>query len=241
MLRTALLLPLAAFSLLATQDPQPAAAVNTALVPQPRDAGWRQRHDQINAVVREHAGAVDLVFVGDSITQSWEGGGKAVWAEFYGKRRAANLGISGDRTEHVLWRLDNGNLDGIKPKVAVVMIGTNNFGHGTNSAEQILAGVRAVVAKIRAKSPTTKVLLLDIFPRGETFNPMRGGILQVNQALQRLDDGENVVCLQIGHRFVEDDGTISKEVMPDYLHLTEDGYRRWAEAIEPTLARLLGS
>lgn len=239
MLRSAVLLPLAALSLIAAQDPKPAAAVNSAIVPQPRDGGWMQRHDQINAVVREHKGAVDLVFVGDSITQGWEGGGKKVWEEFYGERRAVNLGISGDRTEHVLWRLDNGNLDGITPKVAVVMIGTNNFGHGTNDAAQILAGVRAVVASIRARSPTTKVLLLDIFPRGETFNPMRGGILQVNQALQRLHDGDNIVCLQIGHRFIEDDGSISKSVMPDFLHLTPDGYRRWAEAIEPTLARLL--
>ena len=241
MLRTALLLPFTVLSFLAPQDPKPAPAVNSALVPQPREGGWMRRHEQINAVVREHAGAVDLVFVGDSITQGWEGAGKSVWVEHYGERRAVNLGISGDRTEHVLWRLDHGNLDGIAPKVAVVMIGTNNFGHGTNDAAEILAGVRAVVARIRAASPTTKVLLLDIFPRGETFNPMRGGILQVNQALQRLHDGNDVVCLQIGHRFIEDDGTIQKSVMPDFLHLTEDGYRRWAAAIEPTLVQMLGS
>ena len=213
---------------------------NTAIVPAER-AGWHlERHQKINEIIETNRGRIDLVFVGDSITQSWEGPGKAVWDEHYGKRRAANLGISGDRTEHVLWRLDHGNLDGIEPKVAVVMIGTNNFGHRKNNAEEILAGVRAVVQKIRDKSESTKVLLLDIFPRGEKFNEMRGGIAQVNQALRRQHDGEHVFFLPIGHHFIEDDGTIKKDIMPDFLHLSPEGYRRWADAIEPTMARLLG-
>jgi lysophospholipase L1-like esterase len=219
---------------------EPAPAPNTAIVPEARDGDHRERHERINALVRARAGDVDLVFIGDSITQSWEGDGQAIWAERYGPRKAINLGISGDRTEHVLWRLDHGNLDGIAPKVAVVMIGTNNFGHETHTPAQILEGVRAVVAKIRAKSPSTKVLLLDIFPRGERFNAMRGGILQVNQALAWLHDGERVFFLPIGARFVQPDGSISKAVMPDALHLSTEGYRRWADAIEPTLVRLLG-
>jgi beta-glucosidase len=230
------LLPSLAFA----QDEGP-VQVNTAAHPAARDGWHLQRHEQINQKVAEHRGACDLIFVGDSITQGFEGAGKEVWAERYAARRALNLGISGDRTEHVLWRFEHGNLDGIAPKVAVVMIGTNNFGHGTHSPAQVLAGVRAVVESLRAKSPTTKILLLGIFPRGEGFNEMRGQILQVNQALARLDDGEHLHFLDIGRVFVEDDGSIQKDVMPDFLHLSPEGYRRWAAAIEPTLARLLGA
>jgi len=229
-----------ALALAAVAVAQESPPSNTAVVPAARDGRHMARHLAINERVQAHAGAVDLVFVGDSITQAWEDAGKDVWAKFYGERRALNLGISGDRTEHVLWRLDHGNLDGITPKVAVVMIGTNNFGHHEHTPAQVLEGVRAVVAKIHEKSPTTVVLLLDIFPRGPAFNEMRGGITQVDQALQRLHDGKSVVFLRIGHHFIEDDGTIRKDVMPDYLHLTPAAYQRWAEAIEPTLAHLMG-
>lgn len=209
-------------------------------MPVPRGADWLVRHEKINAEVKAHRDACDLVFIGDSITQSWEGGGKDVWAKRYAARKAVNLGISGDRTEHVLWRFENGNLEGITPKLAVVMIGTNNFGHGTSQPEQVLEGVHAVVARLRERAPATSILLLGIFPRGEHMNPMRGNILQVNQALARLHDGEHVHFLDIGSTFVEDDGSIGKDVMPDALHLTPEGYRRWADAIEPTVARLLG-
>ncbi|MGE3173439.1 MAG: platelet-activating factor acetylhydrolase IB subunit [Planctomycetota bacterium] len=219
------------------QDRQPQD--NPAVVPAERDGNHRARHERINAEVQAHQGACDLIFVGDSITQGWEGKGKEVWAERYGARRALNLGIGGDRTEHVLWRFAHGNLDGIAPKVAVVMIGTNNLGHGSSNAEQTLAGVQRIVAELRARTPTTRVLLLGIFPRGERFNAMRGDILQINQALRRLHDGEHVHFLDIGHVFVEDDGAITPEIMPDALHLSPAGYRRWAEAMEPTLQRLL--
>src|SRR5262249_2849509 len=112
---------------------------NDAVVPAPRDANWMKRHDSFNERVKQ--GNVDLIFIGDSITQGWEGespkGGKKIWEEFYGKRNAVNLGIGGDRTQHVLWRLDHGNIENIKPKLAVLMIGTNNS--STNTSEQIAA------------------------------------------------------------------------------------------------------
>ena len=151
-----------------------------------------------------------------------------------------NLGISGDRTQHVLWRLDNGNVKNISPKVAVVMIGTNNSGEGRNTAEEMIDGVTAVVDKLHAKLPKTKVLLLDIFPRGQRINAQRGKILQVNQVLSRLDKRPNVTFLRIGQKFISADGSIAKDIMPDFLHLTPKGYAIWAEAIEPTLARLMG-
>ncbi len=214
-------------------------ATGASTTPQPRDGWHAARHQAINDDVASRAGDVDLVFVGDSITQGWEAAGKPVWDQYYAARHAANLGISGDRTEHVLWRLDHGNLEGIVPRVAVVMIGTNNIGHGTHDTAEVLAGVRSVVKRIRSRSPDTRVLLLDIFPRGRTFNAGRGRILQINQALSKLHDGEAVVFLPIGSTFIEADGSISEDIMPDALHLSEMGYRRWAEAIEPTLTRML--
>jgi lysophospholipase L1-like esterase len=216
-----------------------ALAAGSAVEPTPRDGWHAQRHADINAKVAAAAGEVDLVFVGDSITQGWEAAGADVWKKHYEDRKAINLGISGDRTEHVLWRLDNGNLEGITPKVAVVMIGTNNIGHGTHGNAEVLAGVQQVVRRIREVSPSTKVLLLDIFPRGFQFNEDRGRIAQINQALARMHDGVGVNYLPIGHVFLEDDGSISPGIMPDALHLTPEGYRRWARAMEPTLTKLL--
>lgn len=210
---------------------------NDALVPVPREGGWMNRHNAMNERIKK--GNVDLVFIGDSITQGWEGGGKKVWAEFYEKRNAVNLGIGGDRTQHVLWRLDNGNLAGVSPKLAVLMIGTNNS--GSNSSEQIAAGVEAIVKKVRTKSPTTKVLVLAIFPRGAGPDDGRrktnGG---ANQLIAKLADGENVHFLDIGPKFLAEDGTLSKEIMPDLLHLNEKSYRIWAESIEPQVAKLMG-
>ena len=124
-------------------------------------ATWMARHQAINA--RAKQGHIDLIYVGDSIVQNYATQGKDTWDRYYAPRNALNLGMSGDRTEHVLWRLDHGNIDGIAPKLAIVMIGQNNGGH--NTAEEIGAGVIAVVQKIRAKLPTTKILLLAIFPR----------------------------------------------------------------------------
>lgn len=212
---------------------------STATTPTQRDGWHAQRHQAINQVVAKAHGDVELVFIGDSITQAWEGAGQSVWDASYGNRSAVNLGISGDRTEHVLWRLDHGNLEGISPKVAVVMIGTNNIGHQKHTTAEVLAGVQAVVRRIRELSPQTTVLLLDIFPRGAAFNIDRGRVLQVNQALARLHDGKHVVFLPIGHVFLEDDGSIDPAIMPDGLHLTTAGYTRWRDAIEPTLRSML--
>ena len=207
---------------------------HSAVIAMPRQGGWMRRHESFNERVRQ--GGVDLIFVGDSITQGWEGRGRDVWAKYYGSRRAVNLGIGGDRTQHVLWRLDHGNVDGISPKAAVVMIGTNNSGGNGN---EIVDGVTAVVETLRAKLPETKILLLAIFPRGERFNERRGKILQVNQTIQKLDDGEFVFYLDFGHSFLEKDGSLSREIMPDFLHLSPKGYEIWASSIEAALAGLL--
>ena len=196
-----------------------------------------KRHESFNTRVAK--GDVDLVFIGDSITQGWEGRGKGVWEKFYGKRNSVNLGIGGDRTQHVIWRLDNGNLKDITPKAAVIMIGTNNS--GSNSSKEIADGVRAIVKQIRAKSPKTQILLLGVFPRGTNNEDKRRQVNEgANKILSKLDNGKYVHYLDIGSKFLEKNGTLTREIMPDLLHLSEKGYTIWAESIETKLAKLLG-
>ncbi len=213
------------------------APKHAAVTPAPREGGWMQRHESFNRRVKQ--GNVDLIFIGDSITQGWEGAGRKVWEEFYSKRNAVNLGIGGDRTQHVLWRLENGNIDNIAPKLAVVMIGTNNS--GDNTSQEIADGVEAIVKKLRAKLPSTKVLVLGIFPRGADNNDKRRQVnIGANKRLAELADGEMVHYLDIGPAFLSDAGTLSREIMPDLLHLSEKGYRLWAESIESKVAELMG-
>lgn len=208
-----------------------------AVTPMPRDAKWMQRHELINS--RAVPGQVDLLFIGDSITQGWEGAGKQAWEKFYGGRKAMNAGIGGDRTQHVLWRLDNGNVKGIAPKVAVVMIGTNNA--GANEPAETAAGIEAIVRSLRQKLPGTKVLVLGVFPRGATpDDKLRKKNAAVNEIVAKLDDGKDVFFLDIGPKFLAADGTLAKEIMPDLLHLSPRGYEIWAESIEPKLKELLG-
>lgn len=212
------------------------AEKHDAIRPVPREGGWMKRHESMNERVAK--GNVDIVFIGDSITQGWEGRGKNVWAKFYGERNAVNLGIGGDRTQHVIWRLQNGNLKGISPKAAVIMIGTNNS--GSNSPEQIAEGVTEIVEILRNQTPKTKILILGTFPRGATKDDARRIVNEKsNQIVAKLADDSNIHYLDIGSNFLNDDQTLSKEIMPDLLHLSEQGYQIWAESIESALADLL--
>jgi beta-glucosidase len=205
--------------------------------PVPREAGWMKRFEQIND--RAKQGQVDLILIGDSITQGWDGAGKGVWQTYYGSRQAMNAGIGGDRTQHVLWRMDHGNLDGLAPKLAVVMIGTNNA--RDNEPKDTAAGVTAIVRELREKLPNTKVLLLAIFPRGESPNDaLRQKNEAVNKIIKNLDDGSMVRYLDIGDKFLDSSGTLSREIMPDLLHLSPKGYEIWAKSIEPEVSQVLG-
>jgi lysophospholipase L1-like esterase len=207
-----------------------------SITPAPRaDAWWQQRHEGMNARVKQ--GHVDLVMIGDSITHGWEGAGKDVWNRYYANRNAVNLGIGGDGVEHVLWRLDHGNIDGISPKLAVVMIGTNNC---KSPAGKIAEGNKLIVDKLRAKLPQTKVLVLAIFPRADQPEEVRQNLAKTNQIISKLADGKMVFYLDIGPKLLEADGTLSREVMPDLLHPNAKGYKLWAEAIEPSVAKLMG-
>jgi lysophospholipase L1-like esterase len=199
-------------------------------------ANFLKRHESFLEIAKK--GNVDVLFLGDSITDGWRGSGKAVWAKNFEPLKAANFGIGGDRTQHVLWRIVNGELEGIKPKVAVLMIGTNNT--RGDKAEDIADGVATIVKTIRTKSPETKVLLLAVFPRGKTIpNPLNDKIIQINKIIAKLGDGKNVRYIDIGPRFMEG-GQLPKEIMPDYLHLSPKGYQIWADAMMPLLKTMLG-
>lgn len=218
---------------------------NTAIIPVPRTDRTTNRQTEVLNRAKNAPGDYDIEFIGDSITQGWEGAGKNVWQEFYGKRKCINFGVGGDRTQHVLWRFENGQLDHIKAKVAVVMIGTNNSNYDNsgiedNSTAEILEGVAAIVQQIRTRQPGTKILLFGIFPRSKSFSPQRGKILEINQALAKLDDGKNIFYMDIGAALIEKDGSISTDMMRDYLHPGEAGYKIWADAMEPKLKELLG-
>jgi lysophospholipase L1-like esterase len=213
---------------------------NRCIIPVAREGKWTNRFELLNQRVKEAGDKAEVLFVGDSITQGWEGSGKEVWEHYYAPRHAVNIGISGDRTEHVLWRLDHGNVDTLKPKVAVLLIGVNNIPDEKNSTADILEGVKEVAQKLEDKLPNTKILLLGIFPFRKDFDPLRGKALEIDQALHRWADGERVTFLDFGYKLIEPDGTISKSIMPDALHPNKAGYEIWAKAMEPTLARLLG-
>jgi lysophospholipase L1-like esterase len=194
---------------------------------------------------RAKAGPIGLLFLGDSITERWSNAPQ-VWEKYYGQCQPANFGISGDHTEHVIWRIENGELDGIHPRVVVFMLGTNNT--ASNTAEEIAAADRKIVELIRKKIPETKVLLLAIFPRGPRKNPngsfddgvKRMAIIRAaNAELAKLDDGVHVRFLDITSAFVGPDGKIPHTLMPDQLHPNAAGYEAWAGAIQPLLDSMM--
>ena len=153
-----------------------------------------------------------------------------------------NLGIDGDRTQQVLWRLDHGNIDGISPKLAVLLIGTNNILGA--SVEDIANAIRAIVGRLRTKLPETKILVLGILPRtatnGDKEDDVRRMIAKTNENIALLADNTTVFFLDVGPAFLQKDGTLVKDAfVPDLVHLAPKGYAIWAEAIEPIVAKLM--
>jgi beta-glucosidase len=235
-----------AWKALASADVLLAPTAESSVFPIWREGGWLRRHEQF--VEQARKGNIDLLFVGDSITDFWRSRGKAVWDKYYGNLRAANFGISADRTQHVLWRLDNGEIDGLKPKAVVLMIGTNNTGFERdgltprNTPEQAADGVKAVVADLRKRLPDSKILLLAVFPRSHLpTDPARLQVQEINRRIAGLGDGDHVRYLDIGDRFLTKDGVLEKDIMPDYLHPSVRGYEIWAQAIQQPLSEMLGS
>jgi beta-glucosidase len=212
-------------------------ASNPAAIPTPRlTLGWLMRFDSQNQLAQRPP--VDLLYIGDSIVEHFENQGRDVWAHYYAPRHAINLGIGGDRTENVLWRLEHMGLGRISPKLAIVMIGQNNG--PANSGEEIAGGIAAIVGVLRARLPATKILLLAIFPRGQKPNPERTVLAEANRIASRLADGRTVFYRDVDGLFLSPDGSIPKALMSDYEHPTPLGHRIWAEAIEPEVAELMG-
>jgi lysophospholipase L1-like esterase len=196
---------------------------------------WMSRHNRFSALAK--AGGVHVLFIGDSITEGWSGEGADAWAKHFALLASANFGIGGDRTQQILWRLRNGTLDGIKPEVVVLLIGVNNLWSMSHSAEEVAAGVFAVVAEIQQRLPNAKILLQGILPTGEAADhPLRAIIRDINSALEAKEFLGNVRYVDFGSLFLEPDGTILASTMPDFCHLSAAAYAKWGEALATELA-----
>lgn len=230
-----------------------AEAPNSATFPVPQ-RGMERRHAEKVATIQQHK--YDLLLIGDSITHNFDKPEfKAVWDQFFAPRNAIALGYSGARTENILWNLANGELEGQSPKVATLLIGTNNSDDANfqvvHTPEQIAEGTAAIVKLLREKLPDTKILLLRIFPRTNTYKKPdgteRGSAekrfatnLRAGELVEPLADGKNVFFLDVNHAFLQLDGTLDPQLMPDHLHPSPAGALAWAQAMEPKLAELFG-
>ena len=236
---------LSAFSAFVVLSSFTALAENTTLIPAPRNfpTNWLSQHQANVATAKK--GNVDILFLGDSITAGWgwQTGGSQLWATNFAPRHAANFGVGWDRIQNVLWRIENGELDGIAPKVVVLLIGTNNCGdedngRPRNTAPEIIDGISNLVRQIQSCLPRTKIILFGIFPRGATDDPVREQIKDVNAGISQLTD-DNVKFLDIDKKFLTPDGTLPRTLFPDQLHPNTQGYQIWADAIIPALNEFL--
>ena len=227
---------IALFSFRATAEPTPppTRTAESAVTPQVKD---QNRHEQF--LYRIKQGPIGLLFMGDSITDWWPRTGEFSWLKF-APYQPADFGISADKTEHVLWRITHGELDGIHPKVVVLMIGTNNIGNEPiDTPEWAANGVKKIVEVIHEKLPETKVLLLGVFPRDTTQNPRRAAVAHINAFIQKLDDGNKTRFIDITRAFLDEHGELPNDVMPDKLHPTAKGYDLWYDAMKPLLDEMM--
>ena len=206
------------------------------------DNYWPDRYlEKRNAIV-DGDGEYDIVMVGDSITHRWErdpdGEGRALFAELKKTYRILNLGYGGDRTEHVIWRMENGELEGYKAKLFTLMIGTNNKDRDIRG---IAAGIKRIIDNIRTKHPESKIALMPIFPRGADANDTRRVANEkVNEIIKGYADGKTVLWLDFNRNFLKEDGTLTRDIMSDLLHPNENGYRIWLDAIMPVFKEVCG-
>jgi len=211
---------------------------SVALTPVPRnDDWWQKRHTEKVELMKQ--GNIDLLMIGDSITHGWENQNE-VWEKLYAGRNILNYGFSGDRTEHVLWRLQNSPLDAISPKAITMMIGTNNIGHGSSTPKDTADGICAIVDLLKKQYPDAKIFVLYVFPRDETPDgDLRQKVNEINGYLPALlGKLNNVTLVDIGDLFLSDDGVLPKAIMPDFLHPNKEGYLIWGNAVEPILKPL---
>lgn len=246
MLCSAIALSLSAIHQIANPCIVPVPSNETRAVPAGwlRGGTWMDQHEDINKVGETRK--LDLVFLGDSISQSWGGEGRYVWQaapdvwqEYYANRNACSFGISGDGTQHVLWRIDHGNFDKAKPRAIVLLIGVNNV--PSHTPEQIAEGIKAVLGRLAKKTPQSKILLLGLFPYGkDREEPTRKKVEAVNELIGKFEDRKRVFFQDINRAFLLSNGQANPDLMAgDFLHLKPAGYRAWAKAIEYRLTQLL--
>jgi lysophospholipase L1-like esterase len=195
---------------------------------------WMPRHDAL--VERAKKGNVGVMFIGDSITEAMTSC-RPILQRYFGKMNPDAFGIGGDRTQHLLWRLQHGELNGVKPRVAVVLIGTNNISAGDKNAA-IVHGVEAVLNEVRLHTPSTKIVLMGLLPRGPTLGPVRKRIDGINAGLQKLADNKHVWYTDPGRKLLRPDGSLPQELMPDFLHPSEKGYELIFDQIKPLIGEL---
>src|SRR5262245_34476874 len=206
---------------------------NPAATPAQKDP---KRHEGFLQDIKKKDGKIDVVFLGDSITDGWRSGGGKIFETEFGKFNPINLGIGGDRTQHVLWRIQHGELEGYKPKAFVIMIGTNNM--GSNTPEEIAGGNKAIIDEIKKQHSEAKVLLLGIFPRSpKPTDAVRDKIKKTNELLEKFAGG-NVKYKDIGNGFLAEGDILTKEIMPDFLHLSQKGYQIWADSVKGELEEM---
>lgn len=225
-----------------TSGPAPAQA--TSLIGE-REGWWKDPEMWFHALQKHRAeaadgqGEFDLVFLGDSITRGWEGNGRTVLADLRKTYKILPLGIGGDRVQHNIWRVRNGELSGYTTKAVMLMIGTNN-NYGDNPSD-VAAAIKQLLVDIREKQPAAKIVLCPVFPRGEKpTDKMRQQNAAVNAIIKNYADGKDVLWLDFTDKYLQADGTISKDLMPDFLHPKEEGYRIWAEAARPLFKAICG-
>jgi lysophospholipase L1-like esterase len=223
--------------LIAVRPPRENSAIIPSLAP-----FFRGKHEGNVEIAKK--GDIDVLFMGDSITDFWRTptgnfAGKPVFDKYFGEWKVANFGIAGDTTQGVLYRLQHGEGQGFSPKAVMLMIGTNNT--RGNTAAEIAEGIGAVVLELRKDFPAAKILLLGVFPRGRANDPVRSDIAEMNNRISKLHDGDHVVYLDIGAKFLDAEGNIPREIMADGLHPSTQGYEIWAQAVKEPLTGMLDS
>jgi beta-glucosidase len=187
---------------------------------------WQTRHKKI---LDADKSSIDILFLGDSITQGWEDYGQDVWLQNFGENRAFNMGFRGDKVQHLLWRITNGELDNISPKITFLLIGTNNSEE--NTARDIAEGINKNIEQIVKKLPKTKLIVFKIFPRGLANSKLRKITNEASEIVKKSVDNQTVFYLDINEYFLDINSNTTIDIMYDGLHLTEHGYEIWANAI----------
>ncbi len=222
-----------------------AHAPNTATIPVPQRAmAYAMRHQFLTN--RAKGGGIELLFLGDTLIEQWEGVGRVAWMKYYGNLKAANFGAFGDRIQNVLWRVQHGEGEGFTPKVIVLLAGLNNTGYERdgvtprNTSAEAAEGIAALVTELRQHFPDGKILLLGLLPHGDPGTGPRNQVAEINRAIAKLDDGQHIFYLDLGPSFLDEKGNFRVGVMQgDRTHPTVLGYEVWAQTMQPLLTKLL--